>query len=228
MYTEPHSIVQNTAAAARANLDYVKINDQLSNVLQDVDDIMTQQVSDVFQLSSWLSSIISLFGLKICDEQEWQNFNRHYNRKTGEITAFSPYKTTSTPHDVPMTDVARDELSKTRKELATANTTIKNLSKVVVNFSCTGKVPMPCQECTEPMPLQAPKQTPPQESSSPAPCWVKSANPTVIKPTWNAASNPKLLIVETTTTKPKANLHHLILQFNPPILETECKNVDIA
>src|SRR5260221_8271666 len=135
MYMEPHSIIQNTAMAARANLNYVKINDQLSNVLQDVDDIMTQQVSDVFQLSSWLSSVISLFRLKICDKQEWQNFNRHYNRKTGEITAFSPYETTSTPHDIPMTDVARDELSKTCEELATANTTIKNPSKPGVTSS---------------------------------------------------------------------------------------------
>src|SRR5258707_10373173 len=79
MYMEPCSIIQNMATAARANLDYVKINDQLSNILQDVDDIMTQQVSDVFQLLSWLSSIISIFGLRICDKQEWQNFNSHYN-----------------------------------------------------------------------------------------------------------------------------------------------------
>ena len=140
----PHSIVQNTAAVARANLDYVKINDRLSNVLQDIDDIMTQQVSDVFQLSSWLSRVISLFGLKICDEQEWQNFNRHYNHETGEITTSSPFETISTPYDAPMTEAANDELSRTREELANANTTIKNLSEVVVNFSRTGKVPMPC------------------------------------------------------------------------------------
>ncbi len=127
MYTEPHSIIQNTAAAARANLNYIKINDWLSNVLHNVDDIMTQQVSDVFQLLSWLSSVISIFRLKICDEQEWQNFNRHYNCNTGEITTFSPHETTSMPHNVPMTEVARDELSRTCEELATANTTIKNL-----------------------------------------------------------------------------------------------------
>jgi len=30
------------------------------------------------------------------------------------------------------------------------------------------------------------------------------------------------------STKPKANPHHLILQFNLPILEMECKNVNIA
>src|SRR5258707_15622729 len=127
MYMEPHSIIQNTAAAARANLNYIKINDWLSNVLQDVDDIMTQQVSDVFQLLSWLSSVISIFRLKNCDEQEWQNFNRHYNCNTGEITTFSPHETTSMPHNVPMTEVARDELSRTSVELATSNTAINNL-----------------------------------------------------------------------------------------------------
>src|SRR5258708_28339649 len=140
MYMEPCSIIQNMATAARANLDYVKINDQLSNILQDVDDIMTQQVSDVFQLLSWLSSIISIFGLRICDKQEWQNFNSHYNQDTGEITAFSPYKTTSMPHNVPMTEVARDELSKTCEELDTANTTIKNHSEIDDNISHTNKV----------------------------------------------------------------------------------------
>ncbi len=41
-------------------------------------------------------------------------------------------------------------------------------------------------------------------------------------------SNPKQPIVVTTTTKPKANPHCLILQLNPPILETEHKNADIA
>src|SRR5258708_34750300 len=178
MYMEPCSIIQNMATAARANLNYVKINDWLSNVLQDVDDIMTQQVSDVFQLLSWLSSVISLFGLKICDEQEWQNFNRHYNHDTGEITASSPFETISTPYDVPMTEAANDELSRTREELANANTTIKNLSEAVVNFSRTGKVPMPCQELTDPMPQQAPKQTTTQETSPPTPRWVKSPNPT--------------------------------------------------
>ncbi len=139
MYAELCSIVQNTAAAARANLDYVKINGRLSDVLEDIDDIMLQQVSDVFQLSSWLSRVISIFGLKVCDEQEWHTFNRHYNRNTGEITALNTSETISPPDDMTMTEASRDELSRTCKELALANTTIKNLSEVVVNFSHTGK-----------------------------------------------------------------------------------------
>src|SRR5258708_13418120 len=77
------------------------------------------------------------------------------------------------------------------------------------------------------MPQHAPIQAIPQETSPPALCWVKSANPTIIKPTQNNMSNPKQPPVET-TTKPKANPHCLILQFNPPILETEHKNVDMA
>src|SRR5260370_21131421 len=48
----------------------------------------------------------------------------------------------------------------------------------------------------------------------------------VIKPTHNAA--PTTPQQQANTTKPKANPHHLILQFNPPILESECKNVDVA
>ncbi len=227
MYMTPWSIIKNTAAAARANLDFVKINGCLSDVLQDIDDIMLQQVSDVFQLLNWLSRVISTFRLKVCNEEEWHIFNRHYNCNTSEITALNQSKTVNSPYDTPMTEVAKDELFRTCEELAIANTTIKNLSKVVVNFSHTGKVPMTDQELTDPMPQHAPKQVPPQETSPPAPHWVKSANPTVIKPTWNEASNPKQPPVET-TTKPKANLHCLILQFNPPILETECKNADVA
>src|SRR5258707_2668781 len=139
MYAEPHSIVQNTAAAARANLDYVKINGRLSDVLEDIDDIMLQQVSDVFQLSSWLSRVISIFGLKVCDEQEWHIFNRHYNCNTGEITILNTSETISPPNDMTMTEASMDELSRTHNEVALANTTIKNLSEVVVNFSHTGK-----------------------------------------------------------------------------------------
>src|SRR5258708_21176289 len=227
MYMTPWSSIKNTAAAARGNLDFVKINGCLSDVLQDIDDIMLQQVSDVFQLLNWLSRVISTFRLKVCNEEEWHIFNRHYNCNTSEISALNRSKTVNSPYDTPMTEVAKDELFRTCEELAIANTTIKNLSKVVVNFSHTGKVPMTDQELTDPMPQHAPKQVPPQETSPPAPHWVKSANPTVIKPTWNEASNPKQPPVET-TTKPKANLHCLILQFNPPILETECKNADVA
>ena len=121
MYTSPRSIVENTVAAARANLDYVKINGRLSDVLQDIDDIMLQQVSDVFQLSSWLSRVITLFRLRVCDEDEWHTFNRHYNRETGEITALNTSETISVPYDTPMTEVTRDELSRTREELATVS-----------------------------------------------------------------------------------------------------------
>src|SRR5258708_5691146 len=100
--------------------------------------------------------------------------------------------------------------------------TIKNLSEAVVNFSCTSKVPMQCQDLMVPMPQHAQTQATPLEASPPTPCWVKSTNPPVIKPTWNNMSNPKQPPVET-TTKPKANPHCLILQFNPPILETKHK-----
>ncbi len=113
MYAELCSIVENTAAAARANLDYVKINGCLSDVLEDIDDIMLQQVSDVFQLSSWLSRVISMFGLKVCNEQEWHIFNRHYNCNTGEITALNTSKMISIPDDMTMTEATRDKLSRT-------------------------------------------------------------------------------------------------------------------
>ena len=57
MYTEPLSIIEATAAAARAKLDYVKINNCLHNVLHDID-ILEQQVSDIFQLLSWVASVV--------------------------------------------------------------------------------------------------------------------------------------------------------------------------
>ncbi len=52
MCAEPHSIEEAIAAVARAKLDYVKINEHMSGILQDIKDIMLQQVSDIFQLSS--------------------------------------------------------------------------------------------------------------------------------------------------------------------------------
>ncbi len=79
MYMEPLSITKATAAAARAKLNYVKINDQLNDVLHDIDDILEQQVSDVFQLSSWVTSIMAMFGLRICNKKEWHNFSKHYD-----------------------------------------------------------------------------------------------------------------------------------------------------
>src|SRR5258708_26383985 len=102
----------------------------MSNMLQDVEDIVMQQVSDVFQLSSWVSSIVSMFGLKVCDEQEWEFFNRHFNCETGEITASTTSETIYMPYDnTTMTEVSNDELSKTCAELATAHTTIKTSQK---------------------------------------------------------------------------------------------------
>src|SRR5258708_1016535 len=139
-YMEPLSIAEATAAAARAKLDYVKINDCLNDVLHDVDDILEQQVADIFQLSNWVASVVAMFGLRVCDEKEWHDFSKHYDRATGEVTSFSPSELMSAPHDTPMTEVARDELSRARAELTTANATIKNLSEAVVNFSRTENV----------------------------------------------------------------------------------------
>ncbi len=143
MHSEPCSIKQAIATVARAKLDYVEINEHMSNVLQDVEDIMLQQVSNIFQLSSWVARIISMFKLKVCDKQEW---------------IYMPY-------DTPMTEETRDELSKTHVELAMAQTTIKNLSEVVVNFSCTSNVLTSHQEDKTPMPQPTPKQTTLQETA---------------------------------------------------------------
>src|SRR5258707_9416288 len=76
-YMEPLSITKATDAAARAKLDYVKINDHLNDVLHDIDDILEQQVSDVFQLLSWVASIVAMFRLRVCDEKECHHFNKH-------------------------------------------------------------------------------------------------------------------------------------------------------
>src|SRR5258708_32648256 len=137
----------------------------MSNVLQDVEDIMLQQVSDVFQLSSWVATIVLKFRLKVCDEQEWGYFNRHFNHETGKITASIPSKTTYVPYDTTITEESKDEPSKTHVELATAHTTIKNLSEAVINFSCTSNVLTAQQEAatptTQPTPMPQPmlKQT---------------------------------------------------------------------
>ncbi len=79
MYMEPLSNTKATAAAARAKLDYVKINDCLNNVLHNIDNILEQQVSDIFQLLSWVASVVAMFGLRICDKKEWHYFNKHYD-----------------------------------------------------------------------------------------------------------------------------------------------------
>ncbi len=234
MHTETCNIKEAIAAATRAKLDYVKINKQMSDMLQDVEDIMMQQVSDVFQLSSWVSSIISMFGLKVCNEQEWEFFNRHFNHETGKITASTTSKTIYMPYNnTTMTKVNKDELSKTHAELAMAHTTIKNLSEVVVNFSHTSNVLTTQQEVATPMPQPSPmpqptlKQTTPQVPTPPTTQWVNLANPMVIKPTQNANTNPQQTPKEA-PTKPKANPHQLILQFNPPIMEPKHKNADLA
>ncbi len=165
MHSEPCNIKQAIATAARAKLDYVKINECMSDVLQDVEDIMIQQVSDIFQLSSWVARIISMFELKVCDEQEWTCFGRHFNHETGEVTASNSTETIYVPYDTPMTEETRDELSKTCAELAMAQTTIKNLSEAVVNFSHTGNVLTSHQEDKTPMPQPTPKQTTSQETA---------------------------------------------------------------
>src|SRR5258708_376220 len=90
-----------------------------------------------------------------------------------------------------------------------------------------GNISITHEEDTVPTPQPSTKTTTLHTNTTPAPHWVKSANPTVIKPTWNTTAVPQQPSAAA-STKPKANPHHLILQFNPPILETECKNVDIA
>ncbi len=167
MCTEPCSIEEAIAAAARANLDYVKINEHMSDVLQDIEDIMLQQVSDVFQLSSWVTRIISIFRLKVCDKQEWEYFNRHFNCETGKITASNPTETIYTPYDTPMTKETRDKLLKSHAELAMAHTTIKNLSEAVVNFSHTSNVVTTHQEAVTPTPQPTLKQTTPLQDTTP-------------------------------------------------------------
>ncbi len=76
---EPLSIAKATATAARAKLNYVKINDCLNDVLHDVDDILEQQVTDIFQLSNWVASVMALFGLRVCNKKEWHDFSKHYD-----------------------------------------------------------------------------------------------------------------------------------------------------
>src|SRR6266478_6359361 len=111
----------------------------MCNVLQDVDDIMSNQLSDVFQLLDWVVNIINIFGFKICNDQEWKMFNNRYNWDMGVVTTYNPtHKTICTANDSPMNEADRDELSKAHVELDSARTTIKNLSEAVVNFSHSG------------------------------------------------------------------------------------------
>ncbi len=75
---------QAMATAADANLDYIKISAWLFDVLQDAEDIMTNQMTNIFQLSNWVASIVDLFSLKVCDAQEWKSFSKHYNGYGGK------------------------------------------------------------------------------------------------------------------------------------------------
>src|SRR5258707_2788751 len=168
-----------------------------------------------------------MFGLRVCDEKEWQVFSKHYDQATGEVTPFSPSELMSVPYDTPMTEGARDELSRTCAELTAANTTIKNLSEAVVNFSRTGNVSKTQEEDVGPTPQLPLMMTTPCTDATLAPRWVKSANPTVIKPTRNTTTVPQQPPAAM-SNRPKANPHRLILQFNPPIPERERKNADIA
>ena len=72
--------------AAEANLDYTEISEQMYKVLQDVEDIMLNQLTDVFQLSSWVATLVDTFDFKVCNKQEWESFSKHYNWETGEVT----------------------------------------------------------------------------------------------------------------------------------------------
>ena len=198
------------------------------SILQDVDNIMYNQLSDIFELPQWVVNVATLFSLKICDDLEWKNFSKHYNHETGEvITSKPPYESIHPTHNTDMTDADRDKLSKAHTDLTTMNTTIKNLLEAVINFSCTGNVSTHQPEKTVETHLPTPKQTPPTSNSAPMTHWIKSANPSVIKPTHNLVPNTKQLSPDT-PTKPKANPHHLILQFNPPIPELKWKNADAA
>ncbi len=192
--------------AADANLDYIEISERMCNILQDVEDIMSNQLTDVFQLSNWVTTLIDTFGLKVCDDLKWKSFSNHYNHITGEVTTFNPiHKTSYTTNDSPMNEADRDELTKACEELDSAQTTIKNLSEAVVNFSCNSNI-LVLQEKEE-YTLQYPTtQTVPQPNTTPAPKWTKSANPMVIKPTQNVTSKTTKPAPDT-TPKPKANPH---------------------
>ena len=137
-FMEPKTLDTDVAVAAAAehNLDFVMINVRMFNVLLDVDDIMYNHLLDIFDLPQWVANVTTLFRLRLCDEQEWKDFSNHYDCETGVVTASKPrYETINPTNDTAMPDVDRDELSKARMELTMVNTTIKNLSEAVVNFS---------------------------------------------------------------------------------------------
>src|SRR5260370_13768442 len=146
----------------------------------------------------------------------------------GEVTAhYTTHESMYNTNDSHMYEVDRDALSKARIELDSACTTIKNLSEAVVNFSCNKNMLAPIQDKEEYTPQPPSPQMAPLANIIPASRWTKSTNPAVIKPTWNTTSKSSQPTVES-TPKLKANPHHLILQFNPSILEPERRNVDLA
>ena len=184
---------------------------------------MSNQLMDVFLLSNWVTNLVNTFGLKVCDDLEWKTFSNHYNWVTGEVTAFNPiHKASYSTNNSPMNKVDRDELLKACMELDSAHTTIKNLSEVVANFSHNGNILVPLQQKEEHTPQKSIPQTIPQPNMTPAPKWIKSANPMVIKPTQNGTSKTTLPATDA-ISKPKANPHCLILQFNLPIPEHKRK-----
>src|SRR5260370_37034525 len=100
---------------------------------------------------------MTMFGTKVCNDEEWKDFKSNYDRKMGEASIpKSHYEMIDAPQDTTMSEADRVELSKACTELSTANITIKNLSEVVVNFSCTGSISNHQQEKT--ITQQAPPQ----------------------------------------------------------------------
>src|SRR5260370_14425169 len=94
--------------AADTNLDYIEISKHMCNVLQDVEDIMANQLTDIFQLSKWVANVTNTFSLKICNEEEWEIFSNQYNQVTGEVTNYKPpYETINATNDTPMKEVHR-------------------------------------------------------------------------------------------------------------------------
>src|SRR5260370_21922430 len=126
---------------ANANMDYIEISKQKCNMLQDMEDIMSNQLGNIFKLSKWVVNLMDLVSLKVCDEQEWEHLSNHYNQATGAAMEYNPIQdTTYSTNDFPMHEADRDELSKARMALDSAHTTIKNLSEVVVSVSCTANI----------------------------------------------------------------------------------------
>ena len=130
---DPQFMGMNRAAveaAAEHNLDYVKVNECMYSILQDVDDIMYNQLSNIFDLLQWVANVVALFGLRVCDKQEQKNFNNHYNHETSEVTAYKiSYKTITATNNTTMAEADRDKPSKACTELTTANIAIKTYQR---------------------------------------------------------------------------------------------------